>query len=295
MRLRNGRRDPPGQLGSVLLFRCSSPRSRNRGNPPRILIAAFGPIAPVYAVLQVQDYTRRVHRSMAKYRCYSVLVATRLKPPAPRADLPFKYLGGDASLDLVNTVDWTVRGLANERLTSYERLTQWAEGAGMVPTLDAERLRAAARVRPRTARTVFERARRLRAALQRLYAGQATGTLHASVGEDFNTELAEALHQLRVGLRQGNRKGVLRVGWTWGAPRERLDSFLWPVVWSAAKLLTSEEADRIRVCAGTDCGWMYVDRSRNGLRRWCAMETCGTAEKTRRRRERHGRRVRSLG
>ncbi len=28
------------------------------------------------------------------------------------------------------------------------------------------------------------------------------------------------------------------------------------------------------------------DRSRNGLRRWCEMATCGTAEKTRRRRDR---------
>ncbi len=35
---------------------------------------------------------------------------------------------------------------------------------------------------------------------------------------------------------------------------------------------------------GDDCGWMYVDRSRNGLRRWCQMRTCGTREKSRRRR-----------
>ena len=34
---------------------------------------------------------------------------------------------------------------------------------------------------------------------------------------------------------------------------------------------------------GADCGWMFVDRSRNRLRRWCQMETCGTMEKTRRR------------
>jgi predicted RNA-binding Zn ribbon-like protein len=28
---------------------------------------------------------------------------------------------------------------------------------------------------------------------------------------------------------------------------------------------------------------MFVDRSRNGFRRWCQMATCGTEEKTRRR------------
>jgi predicted RNA-binding Zn ribbon-like protein len=219
-------------------------------------------------------------------------VATPPNPPPPPTHLPFKYLGGDASLDLVNTVDWTVRGLANERLTSYERLTEWAEGAGLVSPTDAERLRAAARSRPRAARMVLVRARRLRSVLQHLYGGLATRTLKASGWEDFNSELADALQRLRIGRRRATRKGALRVDWTWRVPEGRLDSFLWPVVWSAAMLLTSEEADHIRVCGGTDCGWMYVDRSRNGLRRWCAMETCGTAEKTRRRRERHRRRAR---
>lgn len=213
-------------------------------------------------------------------------LAAPLSPPATRIDPPFKYVGGDASLDLVNTVDWTVAGPANDRLTSYERLTLWAEGARLVPPVAAERLRAVARSSPPTARMVLARARRLRAVLQRLYAGLATRTLHPSGCEDFNTELAEALRRLRVGRRRAARNRALRVDWTWRVPEGRLDSFLWPIVWSAATLLTSEEADLIRVCARTDCGWMYVDRSRNRLRRWCRMETCGTREKSRRRRER---------
>jgi predicted RNA-binding Zn ribbon-like protein len=64
---------------------------------------------------------------------------------------------------------------------------------------------------------------------------------------------------------------------------EILDSIVWPVLWSAASLIVSDEASRIRICGGPDCGWMYVDRSRNKLRRWCQMETCGTREKSRRR------------
>jgi predicted RNA-binding Zn ribbon-like protein len=259
--------------------------------PPSV-VAAAGGVHRYIPPYRCNATPRALHQSSATYRCYTALVTAPPNPPAPQARLPFKYLGGDASLDLVNTVDWTVRGLANERLTSYERLTQWAEGAGLVPPADAERLRTAARSRPRAARIVVARARRLRTVLQRLYAGLATGTLQASGWEDFNTALAEALHRLRVGRRRANRNRAFRADWTWRVPEGRLDSFLWPVVWSAAMLLTSQEADHIRVCGGTDCGWMYVDRSRNGLRRWCAMETCGTAEKTRRRRARHRRRVR---
>lgn len=209
------------------------------------------------------------------------------KTLAPPSELPFKYLSGDPSLDLVNTVDWTRQGLANERLTSYERATRWAEGTGLVPGKNTKQLRILARARPRAALVALEQARRLRATLQRLYGSLAAGTAQASAWEEFNKELAEALRQLRVG--PSLRHKGLRAGWTWYLSKARLDSFRWPVVWSAARLLTSDEAKRIRVCGGTDCGWMYVDRSRNGLRRWCAMETCGTLEKTRRRRERNRR------
>jgi predicted RNA-binding Zn ribbon-like protein len=74
----------------------------------------------------------------------------------------------------------------------------------------------------------------------------------------------------------------------------RLDSVIWPVLWSAASLIVSDEASRIRICGGPDCGWIYVDRSRNQLRRWCQMETCGTREKSRRRYQR-GKAVRRDG
>jgi predicted RNA-binding Zn ribbon-like protein len=36
---------------------------------------------------------------------------------------------------------------------------------------------------------------------------------------------------------------------------------------------------RLRQCAGTDCGAMFVDTSRPGHRRWCSMNTCGNRAK----------------
>ena len=95
--------------------------------------------------------------------------------------------------------------------------------------------------------------------------------------DEFNDFLTGALRRLGLAHSGG------RVVWRWRGMREELDSVLWPVVWSAAELLRSDEVSRLRTCAGADCGWMYVDRSRNGLRRWCEMETCGTREKSRRR------------
>jgi predicted RNA-binding Zn ribbon-like protein len=57
---------------------------------------------------------------------------------------------------------------------------------------------------------------------------------------------------------------------------------------AAAALLSSDDTAKLRICGGPDCGWIYVDRSRNGLRRWCEMSVCGTREKSRRRSVRRG-------
>ncbi|HXO42658.1 MAG TPA: CGNR zinc finger domain-containing protein, partial [Thermoanaerobaculia bacterium] len=60
---------------------------------------------------------------------------------------------------------------------------------------------------------------------------------------------------------------------------------------SAAELLTSDKWRRVRECAGSDCTWLFLDRSRNRSRRWCAMQTCGNRAKARR----HYRRARAGG
>lgn len=76
--------------------------------------------------------------------------------------------------------------------------------------------------------------------------------------------------------------GRKRFTWDWAGDVEALDRVLWPVVRSAAELLTSGDLDRVRRCAGDDCAWLFLDRSRNGSRRWCDMTVCGNRSKVRR-------------
>ena len=201
----------------------------------------------------------------------------------PEEVLPFKYVGGDPAVDLVNTVDWTragPEGRAARRLPAAD-----AVGRRVRRT---SHLNLAAKLRRQSSRsfrmkrgTVYRAALRAREIIRRLLLELAEGSASAGAVADFNRILAPALQHLRVTpLGTAPR---LQLGWE--DEENRLDSVLWPVLWSAASLITSEEASRIRVCGGEDCGWMYVDRSRNGLRRWCQMESCGTREKTRRRRQ----------
>jgi predicted RNA-binding Zn ribbon-like protein len=52
------------------------------------------------------------------------------------------------------------------------------------------------------------------------------------------------------------------------------------------ELLSGPLADRIRECASDNCPMVFVDTSRPGARRWCAMERCGNRHKLREHRAR---------
>ena len=68
-----------------------------------------------------------------------------------------------------------------------------------------------------------------------------------------------------------------------GPPPHELGRPLWLVAESAADLLTDGTLGRIKECPGAgDCGWLFYDTSRNGRRRWCGMEGCGSRVKMRR-------------
>jgi predicted RNA-binding Zn ribbon-like protein len=194
---------------------------------------------------------------------------------------PFLYVGGDPALDLINTVDWTSRGPEQERLQTYEGLIRWAEGAGVIDPAAGRHLRRLGRERPRAAASSLAYAQEVRAALHDLFRAVAVGEPTGAPLARFNRLLAGALGALELAPGEG-RSGYR---WRWQGERSDARALLWPVLWSAADLLRSDEVANLRVCDGDECGWMFVDRSRNGLRRWCQMRSCGTQEKTRRRRQ----------
>ncbi len=193
---------------------------------------------------------------------------------------PYRYIGGDPSVDFVNTADWTVGGL--DRFCSYDRIVDWAAGADVIAGNAADALRAQARAEPaRAARTLAD-AVTLRGLLEQVFFDVAGG--HAA-----DRELAE-LNQRWLGdyvpprVVVSSGAGTFTLGWPHAA--QSLEAPLWSVIWAVAQLLASPDVTHLKRCGGIDCGWYYIDRSRNGLRRWCEMETCGTMMKSYRRRQR---------
>jgi predicted RNA-binding Zn ribbon-like protein len=201
---------------------------------------------------------------------------------------PFRFVGGHVAADLVNTVNWEELGPDRDRLSDYGRVVAWAAEAGVIDGERGAALRAAAAARPVEADTAYEAVRWTRDVLRRVLWAVGHGTLRDREGEralaDLNALLANVFRAQRLAPATGTEgEPGAALAWRWEGAASRLDALLWPVVWACAQLLAGPDAARVRVCGGAGCGWVYVDRSRNGLRRWCEMQTCGTLEKSRRR------------
>jgi len=152
------------------------------------------------------------------------------------------------------------------------------QAGGLEPDA-AKRLEEAADRNPSRASAVLREARVLREAIFSVFSA-GIQDLSPSSGEleILNGSLPPALQNLRL----VNSESIWDWGWEDGVS---LDRVLWPIVVSAAGLLTSDRLSRVRRCAAEDCDWLFLDESRNRSRRWCDMTLCGNRNKVRRFRE----------
>ncbi len=65
------------------------------------------------------------------------------------------------------------------------------------------------------------------------------------------------------------------VAWTW-SDTLTLHTVAHRLAVAAVDLLTGPEAGRVKECLGRNCGWLFLDTSRNGSRRWCSDAVCGS-------------------
>lgn len=192
----------------------------------------------------------------------------------------FELSAGSLPLDLANTVDSRLSAEPKERLADYGDLVRWSVQAELLTSGGARRLLKKAARQKGQAASVLRRGRVLREAIFELFSARARGAPpSAGAMGILNEELSRSLVRLRL------VKADPGYGWEW-EDEDALDRMLWPVVRSAAELLTSDELDRVRECAADTCAWLFLDRSKNRSRRWCDMAVCGNRAKVRRFRER---------
>jgi predicted RNA-binding Zn ribbon-like protein len=184
-------------------------------------------------------------------------------------------IGGSLALDFANTKDWRLRREPVEQLNRLDDLLRWGRTAGILEPGEAQALRDWGDAHPRAARRALAKAIEVREAIAAVFQAVARGQavpsgplarLDAVCGEAFSAR----------SLRHAGEA----VAWEWrelssnrAAQAAALD---------AARILTSSQRQQVRECGDAECGWLFVDTSRNRLRRWCTMPGCGNRNKARR-------------
>jgi predicted RNA-binding Zn ribbon-like protein len=199
---------------------------------------------------------------------------------AAQGRLP-RLVGGALCLDFANTVGGRGGDPPDEYLFGYADLVAWGQYVGMLSEDQAARLRATAERRPEEAAEVFGTALRLRDTLYRAFSAAARGEVPRRTDLDaLGRAYGEAMAHARLAPSDG------QIGWSWAEHSGALARVLWPVARSAVELLTSDALGRVKECPGATgpCTWLFVDTSKNAVRRWCSMaEGCGGVAKARRR------------
>ncbi|EKF19240.1 hypothetical protein NA2_08921 [Nitratireductor pacificus pht-3B] len=195
--------------------------------------------------------------------------------------VPF-FFGGRLCLDFINTVNSLSRPATRDYLPDYAALLGWCRQKALFGTQFIAHLEANAG--STRAAEAHARAMALREALYRVF---------RSVIEAIPAP-ADQLAHLDAVLREARRRQVLvQEGggfvWRWDAAQLDFLAPLHAVALSADALLTGDDLARVKECPGPDgCGWLFLDETRNGSRRWCSMDHCGGAAKARRYAARHG-------
>lgn len=198
--------------------------------------------------------------------------------PGPRR-FP-KLVGGRLCLDFANTVQPLAGDDQRAVLRGYADLVHWGRYAGAVDDPTAEWLLRAAAAREAEARSSFATARTLREAIHRVFGAVAQSVTPAAA------DLASLQHAYTQAMRHALLlPGQGRFAWSWeqGGESGVLDRAWWPMARSAVELATSGPLERLKQCPPPDgCAFLFVDTSKNRIRRWCSMDDCGAAAKAKR-------------
>jgi len=183
---------------------------------------------------------------------------------------PFHIHGFGASapwLDLVNSQRWDGFGKLTDHLDdiawirSFSRFWNFRFKPGTPPPQQA--------------------LRELRSLLRRLVEkASAQGSLRREDVEPLNSWLKVPVFPRLVEIQNGFELSLQPVQLGWPAVLAKIAA-------SFGGSLIQEQHGRLKICANPDCRWIFIDRTKGNIRRWCDAATCGNRDRVRRSRANH--------
>ncbi len=203
-------------------------------------------------------------------------------PVSGVTELPL--VGGHLALDLINTVEprLPVAG-RHEHLAEPADLLIWAQHAGLIDAAEVAEVDAAWAAVPAAASAALTAAKEIREAL--------STALQAFLEPGTSTDAVPgALEYLWLRWAAAAARSTLVPGPDPGTATQLLvgsaPALLIPdrAAHAAVDLLRTADLTRLGSCPPGQhgCGWLFLDHSLNGSRRWCTMQGCGSHAKAKR-------------
>jgi predicted RNA-binding Zn ribbon-like protein len=182
----------------------------------------------------------------------------------------------DLCIDFANTRYW--RGSEPvETVHNFSEMVRWCETNAMLGREAAERALRCSEKHGRDAAAIFDDAIALRETIYLVCFAMTDGkTAEARDVAAINAALDGAPERRVLAHREKT------FGWRIDRAARSAAGLLAPVLWSAGDLIVSPEVGRLRHCLNDQCGWLFMDDSKNGSRRWCSMRSCGNRAKAQR-------------
>jgi predicted RNA-binding Zn ribbon-like protein len=191
-------------------------------------------------------------------------------------------LAGSIALDFANTSGGRDSSSPIENLRSPADLLAWVEHAHLLPTEAHAQLRDSVGREQRFGARLLSMALDLRNAIYEIGAALAGGRKPA------RTDLAVLKDYYQRSLTSAEFVADRNEDYVFEfASGSSEFAVLGPIAASCLEILFSIDKTRIKQCPAHDCGWLFIDSSKNKSRRWCDMATCGNRVKGLKHRGRH--------
>lgn len=182
------------------------------------------------------------------------------------------FIGGHPALDLANAVfNRRVPEPDNELLKCARDIGNWFKAAGLASA------REAAAVAGIPGEKFVQRVHAEREASARIFGAISVNEVPPT--DELGLLFASAARGLAHGTIEldGTRPGLAPAQW------RDPDAVTAVLAMLAIEGFYTLPRERLRSCPR--CGWLFLDTSRGGKRRWCSMQVCGNREKVSRHRD----------
>jgi predicted RNA-binding Zn ribbon-like protein len=186
----------------------------------------------------------------------------------PLEELPF--VAGNAGLDFVNTAELRGHPEAGDVIATAADLRRWGQRYGLLSNAPVDE----------PGDDELRRAIEARELLYTVFVARISGRPPSRAQLDQLGALA-AVAYAAAELRRDETDVI---EWRWR--RTELSTVRHTAVTEALHVLAQPPTPRLKQCPGDVCGWLFLDGTKRGNRRWCEMRKCGQEAKDDRRRQR---------